>query len=79
MASMARVIRDNLSARVWTSERWDDPTFLARSAVVIVALSNLAGIALRASGYIGGAYSWFFLSGGTQDDSWLPMGMPTRA
>ena len=75
MASIARVIRDNLSARVWTPQRWDDPAFFARSAVIIVGLSILAGVALRGSGYIGGAYSWFFLSGGTQDDSWLPMGM----
>jgi hypothetical protein len=55
-------------------ERWNDPVFYARATAIVILLSILAGIALRLSGFVGGAYSWFSLSSAS-DDSWMPMGL----
>jgi alpha-1,2-mannosyltransferase len=74
MGSAVQSIREALVGRARPEQRWDDPSFLARTAVLMVLLSILAGMALRASGFVGGAYSWFMLSG-AMDDSWFPMGL----
>ncbi|MFE1600630.1 glycosyltransferase family 87 protein [Methylobacterium sp. ID0610] len=42
------------------------------AASAILAMIG-CGIALRLSGYVGGAYSWFTFTGAL-DDSWMPMG-----
>ena len=44
----------------------------ARAMIIVVGAAVLAGIVLRLTGFVGGAYSWFFLSG-AGDDSWMPM------
>jgi alpha-1,2-mannosyltransferase len=54
--------------------RLNDPKVYARIAVFVVLLAIMAGVALRLAGYVGGAYSWFFLSN-ARDDSWFPMGL----
>jgi alpha-1,2-mannosyltransferase len=56
------------------AERWSDPAVYVRIALLVILLSIVAGIVLRLTGYVGGAYSWFFFSS-ARDDSWFPMGL----
>lgn len=74
MASFARVIRETIFSQPASPARWRDLEVYTRAAVMLVVLAILAGIALRMSHWVGGAYSWFFLSS-AGDDSWLPMGL----
>jgi len=76
VTSVARVVSGAIFG--WDSkssgERWRDPAVYVRIAVLIILLSIVAGIVLRLSGYVGGAYSWFSFSS-ARDDSWFPMGL----
>lgn len=74
MASFARVLREAILIHPSRPARWFDLEYATRACILVIVLVISAGIALRLSGWVGGAYSWFFLSG-AGDDSWLPMGL----
>jgi alpha-1,2-mannosyltransferase len=74
MASFARVLREAILIHPPRPARWLDLEYTTRACILLIVLAISAGIALRLSGWVGGAYSWFFLSG-AGDDSWLPMGL----
>jgi alpha-1,2-mannosyltransferase len=74
MASFARVVKQAIVIHPPRSARWLDLEYYTRVGLLLIVLAIAAGIALRLSGWVGGAYSWFFLSG-AGDDSWLPMGL----
>ena len=54
------------------SWQWPLLSLFTRTALLCFLLIVLSGIALRLSGYVGGAYSWFLLSS-AGDNSWFPM------
>lgn len=74
MAAFARVLREAIISQPSGRARWQDLDIHARAAVLLIMLAVLAGVVLRLSGWVGGAYSWFFLAR-AGDDSWMPMGL----
>ncbi len=74
MTSIARAVSGAIFG--WDSnssgDRWRDPAVYVRIAILVILASIAAGIVLRLTGYVGGAYSWFSFSS-ARDDSWFPM------